>query len=359
MNFVLAWFRRVFSDAQAVSLIIVIVTLVAIVLLLGRMLAPVLAGIVIAYLLEGLVAKLERTGLQRWPAVLIVFFGFMGLVGFALTGPLPLLSEQATQLARQLPDMLLKAQKYLLSLPEQYPRVVSEQQIADAIAMVKREIAGVGQNLLTWSLASVLSVITVIVYLILVPVLVFFFLKDKVPIVRWCRQFLPADTRLAGRVWDDVDRQIGNYVRGKVWEVLVNWVICYLVFAWLGLQYAMLLGFMVGLSVIVPYIGAAVVTVPVALVGLFQWGWGPDFMWLIGAYAILMVLDGNVLVPWLFSEVVDLHPVAIIVAVLTFGGLWGFWGVFFAIPLATVVQAVLKIWPKAVVVAVPGHGGVS
>lgn len=359
MNFVLAWFRRVFSDAQAVSLIIVIATLVAIVLLLGRMLAPVLAGIVIAYLLEGLVGKLERSGSRRWPAVLIVFLGFMGLVVFALTGPLPLLSEQATQLARQLPEMLVRAQQYLLSLPEQYPRFISEQQVADSIAMVKREIAGVGQNLLSWSLASVLSVITVIVYLILVPVLVFFFLKDKEPILGWCRQFLPADSRLAGRVWHDVDRQIGNYVRGKVWEVLVNWVVCYLVFAWLGLQYAMLLGFMVGLSVIVPYIGAAVVTVPVALVGLFQWGWGPDFMWLIGAYAILMVLDGNVLVPWLFSEVVDLHPVAIIVAVLTFGGLWGFWGVFFAIPLATVVQAVLKIWPKAVVVAVPGHGGVS
>ena len=64
------------------------------------------------------------------------------------------------------------------------------------------------------------------------------------------------------------------------------------------------------------------------------------------AYAIIQALDGNVLVPLLFSEALNLHPVAIIVAILVFGGLWGFWGIFFAIPLATVVQAVLKAWPR-------------
>jgi putative permease len=64
------------------------------------------------------------------------------------------------------------------------------------------------------------------------------------------------------------------------------------------------------------------------------------------AYGIIQALDGNVVVPLLFSEAVNLHPVAIIVAVLVFGGLWGFWGVFFAIPLATLVMAVLHAWPS-------------
>jgi len=62
-------------------------------------------------------------------------------------------------------------------------------------------------------------------------------------------------------------------------------------------------------------------------------------------YAFIQFLDGNLLVPLLFSEVVNLHPVAIIVAVVFFGSLWGVWGVFFAIPLATLVQAMLKAWP--------------
>ena len=63
------------------------------------------------------------------------------------------------------------------------------------------------------------------------------------------------------------------------------------------------------------------------------------------AYLVIQALDGNLLVPLLFGEVVSLHPVAIIVAILVFGGLWGFWGVFFAIPLATLVNAILRAWP--------------
>ena len=67
---------------------------------------------------------------------------------------------------------------------------------------------------------------------------------------------------------------------------------------------------------------------------------------MIIAYAVIQALDGNLLVPLLFSEVVNLHPVAIILAILFFGGLWGFWGIFFAIPLATFVKAVLNAWPR-------------
>ena len=114
----------------------------------------------------------------------------------------------------------------------------------------------------------------------------------------------------------------------------------------MGLRYSVLLAVAVGFSVLIPYIGAAVVTVPVAMVALFQWGLTPEFAWLMVAYLVIQALDGNLLVPVLFSEAVNLHPVAIIIAVLVFGGLWGFWGVFFAIPLATLVKAVINAWPK-------------
>jgi putative permease len=107
-----------------------------------------------------------------------------------------------------------------------------------------------------------------------------------------------------------------------------------------------LLAALVGVSVLVPYIGATVVTIPVAIVAFFQFGWTTEFAWVMGIYAVIQALDGNVLVPLLFSEVVNLHPIAIIVAVLFFGGLWGFWGVFFAIPLATLVKAVMDAWPR-------------
>jgi len=347
MNILSDWFKRTFSDRQAVILAVILIVGTGIVIYMGKMLAPVIAGGIIAYLLEGLVFYLQRQGLPRLPAVVLVFLLFSTFVVVLLFGLAPLLYKQLTQLVQQFPAMLSKGQDLLMRLPETYPRIVSEDQIADIIGTMRREIGSLAQNILSWSLSSVVGVITVLVYLILVPLLVFFFLKDKNRILSWFHAFMPSDYSLADQVWREVDLQTGNYVRGKFFEIIIVWAMSFATFAYLGLQFAMLLGLMVGLSVIVPYIGAAVVTFPVAVIALTQWGWGSDFFWLMGAYAIIQALDGNVLVPLLFSEAVDLHPIAIIVAVLVFGGVWGFWGVFFAIPLATLVQAVLKAWPRS------------
>ena len=188
------------------------------------------------------------------------------------------------------------------------------------------------------------------------PLLVYFFLKDKSRIIQWLTNYLPQDRSLAQKIWRDVDRQIGNYVRGKFIEILLVWIVTFITFTVMGLQFAMLLSVLVGLSVLIPFIGAVAMTFPVALIAYFQWGIGPDFTYVLIAYAVIQALDGNVLVPLLFSEAVNLHPVAIIVAVLVFGGLWGFWGVFFAIPLATLVQAILQSWPTSVRDASPVVG---
>ncbi|MDX1654703.1 MAG: AI-2E family transporter, partial [Candidatus Competibacteraceae bacterium] len=336
---------------QGMVLVLLLVVGTLIIVLAGDMLAPVLAGIVIAYLLEGLVQLMQSLRLPRLAAVVVVFILFTVFVLFLLLGLAPLLYRQLTQLVQQFPNMLFKGQDLLLSLPAMYPRFISEQQVLEVLGAIKAEFANLGQYVLSWSLASVVGFITLTVYAVLVPLLVFFFLKDKDRILAWFRDFLPSDHTLTKKVWHEVDVQIGNYVRGKFWEILIVWGVTFVTFAYMELQFAMLLGLMVGLSVIVPYMGAVVVTLPVALVAYFQWGWNTEFLSLMIAYLIIQALDGNVLVPLLFSEVVDLHPIAIIVAILIFGGIWGFWGVFFAIPLATVVQAVLKAWPRRTVVA--------
>ena len=143
-----------------------------------------------------------------------------------------------------------------------------------------------------------------------------------------------------------MNQQIANYVRGKFIEIFVVGGVAYLSFTILGLDFALLLGLAVGLSVVIPYVGAVLVTIPVLLIGFFQWGWGTELFYLSIVYFVIQGLDGNVLVPLLFSEAVKLHPVAIILAVLVFGGLWGFWGIFFAIPLATLVKAISNAWPS-------------
>ena len=265
------------------------------------------------------------------------------LVFFVL---LPLLSKQVTELFRALPEMLGKGQQLLLQLPEQYPDYVSAKQIEELLALARTEVTQMGQRVVSISVASVVGAITFLVYMILLPLMVFFFLKDKDDILRWLAAFLPEERRLLRKVWAELDIKIASYVRGKFIEVLIIWAASFIAFGFMGLDFAMLLSLLVGLSVIIPYVGATIVTIPVALIAFFQWGFTSQFGWLMAIYGLIQFLDGNVLVPLLFSEVVNLHPVAIIVAVVFFGSLWGVWGVFFAIPLATLIQAIIKAWPS-------------
>ena len=241
--------------------------------------------------------------------------------------------------------MINNGQDLLLRLPEQYPEFISEEYIGQLIFTIRQGFNDLGKNVLSISVASIPAIITVLVYLVLVPLMIFFFLKDKVMILSWMGRFLPKERRLVKQVWQEMDTQLGNYVRGKFNEIIIVGGVSYIVFVLLELNYAPLLALIVGLSVLIPYIGATVVTLPIAFVGYFQWGLSSDFAWLMGSYFVIQFLDGNVLVPILFSEAVNLHPVAIIVAILVFGGLWGFWGVFFAIPLATLVKALINVWP--------------
>lgn len=340
------WFRRHFSDPQVIMLAVLLLFGFLVVIYLGDMLAPVLASLVIAYLLEGLIGLMQRRGVPRLIGVWTAFLLFIVVLVFLIFGLVPLLSTQVAQFVQELPRMIATGQGAIMQLPERYPDYINQQQLADLLNSIRAEIATAGQSLLAFSLSSITSVVTLVVYLVLLPLLVFFFLKDKQLILDWVCSYLPKDRRLASSVWEEVNDQLSNYVRGKFWEILVVGMVSYITFEAMGLQYAMLLGALVGLSVIVPYIGAAVVTFPVAIIAFFQWGTGNEFIYLMVAYGIIQALDGNVLVPLLFSEAVNLHPIAIIVAVLVFGGIWGVWGVFFAIPLATLVKAVLTAWPK-------------
>ncbi len=242
--------------------------------------------------------------------------------------------------------MLSHAQDYVRTLPEQYPELINVTLVETIIDNIRQRILTGGEQLVSASLSSLINVVAILIYAILVPLMVFFMLKDKQILMGGLRRFLPRNRTLVNRVWVEMNEQILNYIRGKVIEILIVGVISYVAFAMLGLRYSVLLAVAVGFSVLIPYIGAAAVTVPVAMVALFQWGLTPEFTWLMVVYTVIQVLTGNVLEPILFSEALNLHPVAIIIAVLVFGGLWGFWGVFFAIPLATLVKAVLNAWPK-------------
>ncbi len=340
-----SWYRRYFSDPQAALMVVLLLASLVVVLTMGKMLAPLLAAIILAYLLEGPIMRLERHGIPRAVGMHIAFLAFLAFLFFMVVGLIPILWRQLAQFLQELPRMINNGQDLLLRLPESYPQVLSEEQVWNFINALRSGITDIGTNFLSLSLTTIPVAITILVYLFLVPLMVFFFLKDKHQILAWLSRFLPRDRQMVNEVWQEMDAQMGNYVRGKVYEIIIVGAAAYILFKVLGLAYAPLLAVLVGLSVLIPYIGAASVTVPVALVGYFQWGLGHEFTTLLVSYFVLQFLDGNVLVPILFSEANNLHPNAIIVAILVFGGLWGFWGIFFAIPLATLVKALINAWP--------------
>lgn len=347
LAFVRDFFHRFLPNSQAVALALILGVGSGLIYSLSGLLMPVFASIVLAYLLEGLVEKAERKNIPRLPAVYLVFSGFMACLGFMLFVLMPMVSGQAVQLVQNIPEIVKTAQKEIMRLPVMYPQFISESRIKEIMFAIQQELLRYGQEVISSSAASVLGIVTAIVYLFLVPLMVFFFLKDKKLLLGWFVQFLPKDRHLTIRVWQEVDEQIGNYVRGKFVEVFILWFVSYVTYSTMGLNYAMLLAVFMGLSVVIPYVGATLVTFPVLAVAYIQWGVTSDeFMYIVIAYSVIQAIDGVVLVPLLFSEAVNLHPIAIIVAILFFGGLWGFWGVFFAIPLATLVKAVLTAWPR-------------
>ena len=339
---------RYFHDEESIILVFLLTIALVALLLFGSMLAPLIVALIIAYLMQGLVALLLKYGFTErlaFIAVYVLFFGvFITMLGFLL----PQVWNQLRRMMDELPNLLSQGKALLLNLPEQYPSLFSEEQINSFMDGLGGEVGSFGQAILEYSLASLPSVVAWVIFLVLVPILVFFMMKDKHQLLDWVGNLLPRNRPLMSTIWREMDQQIANYVRGKFVEIIIVGSVAYLVFVVLGLNYALLLSVITGLSVMVPYIGAAAVNIPVAAIAYVQWGLGGEFWTVIVAYNILQILDGNVLVPIIFSEAVNLHPVAIIFAILFFGGIWGLAGVFFAIPLATLIQAIINAWPSRV-----------
>lgn len=345
IHFSKKWSKRYFSNPQAVFLGLLLLVCLVLVVFMGHILAPVIASVIIAYLLQGVANYLIKWRIPRIWAVSIVYVGFVGIFLLAVLIAWPIIWQQLLKLYNEMPNMILSARQFINVLPEKLPQFITKETVDSWVESFNIQLQQTGKTLFTVTLTQIPTLIALVVYVVLVPMMTFFFLKDNRMIRYWFMRFLPSDRKILYQLWQEVNQQIGNYIRGKGLEVLIIGVCAYLIFHSFNLQYAFLLSFLVGLSVLIPYIGAVLVTFPVVAVAFIQWGLSSDFFYLVSLYFVLQVLDGMVLVPVLFSEVNNLHPVAIIVAVLIFGAWWGFWGVFFAIPLATFVKALLEIWP--------------
>ena len=339
------WINRYFSNEEAIFLVIFLTAALLILIFFGAVLAPILTGLGFAFLLKGVVARLVAWRVPRLVAVGLVELLFLGMLTALVIVILPLVSQQLGDLVNALPGFLEQLRDMASGLPQRYPEFFSETTVSSWMGALSQQVTGFGADLVQGVLSQFSNVVGLMIFLILAPVALFFFLKDSDRMLAAFAAVLPRERRLLNEVGREMSLQIANYLRGKLIEIVIVGGVTYITFWILGVNYAALFGLLVGVSVLIPFVGAIVVTIPVAVVGFLQFGWSVDFLVLMVAYLIIQGVDGNVLVPLLFSEAVDLHPVAIIAAVLVFGALWGFWGVVFAIPLATLLKAVIHVWP--------------
>ncbi|NVK75570.1 AI-2E family transporter [Marinomonas sp. CT5] len=338
--------KRYFSNEEVVVFLLLLIATMCVLAFWGGILAPILIAIVLAFLLQGLVDRLQRFGLGHVTSVFIVFFSFLSACGVFIGVMVPIIWRQAVKLVQDAPRMFVVIRDEVQQFAEGHSELVSQAAIDEITNSLANESTNLGQWLVSFSLSSIPSLFSVVIYLVLVPLVIFFLLKDQDKILGYLTSWLPKERKMMRNIAHEMNDQIANYIRGKFIEMIVVGVVTYIVFLIFGLKYAELLALLVGLSVLIPYIGAAAVTIPVVLVAFYQYGTQNEFIYVVVAYLIVQALDGNVLVPLLFSEAVNLHPLAIIVAVLFFGGIWGFWGIFFAIPLATLVKAIINAWPS-------------
>lgn len=335
---------KYFHTEDQISLSILLVFIGIIVIFFGSILTPLFISALVAYLLNSVVTATERRGFSRPIGLTISITLFFGLY-LSLFLIFPLLSRQIIGLVNELPRIVENLEDILVNFFNDYPEFFTSEQIENLSVTVTSSLPNILEQTLLQLNAGFSAAMSALVYLVLIPFLVFFFLKDKKQMLEYVAYFLPSDKSSASKIWIELDSQLFKYLRGKALELIIVGIVTTTAFSILGANYSLLLGILVGLSVLIPLFGAIFVTIPVAIVGYFQWGLDMNYLIFLATYLIIQALDGNVLFPLLIGREVNLHPVLIVLAILIFGGIWGFWGVLLAVPLATAIRAVIKSWP--------------
>ena len=340
--------KRVFTNEETIVFSIAILLFFIVISFFGSVLAPFIISIIVAYLLVGLQKKIQSFNVNQNIALVITFSIFIITGAALLVWLVPLLYIQLQDFVLDVPNLFNNFLDFISGLPTKFPDLVSSDQIAIFFQAVSEEISVIAQNIVKSSISGIQSTITILLYIILFPILVFFFLFDRKNIIEGFLKIIPGKRQMLTDIWKEMDIQLSNYVRGKTIEIFIVGLAAAIIFSSLGLKYSALLSVLVGFSVIIPYVGAFLVTIPIVIIGLLQFGLDTQFYILISLYLLLQALDGNLLVPLIFSETVKLHPVVIILAVFVFGSIFGFWGVFFSIPIATFIKAVWNAWPSKI-----------
>ncbi|AIL60508.1 AI-2E family transporter [Pseudomonas alkylphenolica] len=315
---------------------------------LHPILPPFLVGILLAYLADPLVDRLERAGLSRTWGVVLVFTLFTLLLTLLLLVLVPMLAKQLVRLYELAPQMLDWLQHDAL------PWLQTRLGLAEGFwkfDKIKAAISGhMGQTtdivgvILSQATASGLALLGWLANLVLIPVVSFYLLRDWDLMMAKIRGLLPRQREervvaLAG----ECHEVLGAFVRGQLMVMVALGVIYASGLMLVGLELGLLIGLLAGLAAIVPYMGFIIGIGAAMIAGLFQFGGDPYPLLAIAAvFMIGQALEGMVLTPLLVGDRIGLHPVAVIFAILAGGELFGFTGVLLALPVAAVIMVLLR-----------------
>ncbi len=314
--------------------------------LLSPILAPFLFAATLAYICNPLVDGLARRKVPRTLGVVLVLLLLLAAFVVLLLVMLPLLVKQVRAIAEQMPVYVDWVRSALGPLIERHLGVQVD------VALIKNwllehveEVRALALKLLPSIKTGGLALLAFVVNLVLVPVVLFYFLRDWNKMVRSVDEIIPRrwhDT--ATTILREIDEVLGQFLRGQLMVMLLMGVF-YTVGLWLaGLDFALSVGMIAGLVTFVPYLGVVIGLTLATLTGLLQFSEITPLVWVWAVFAAGNLLEGYVLVPRLVGERIGLHPVAVIFALLAFGQLFGFFGVLLALP----ASAALLVWLRHV-----------
>ena len=336
-----------FSESQKWFIFALTVLAGWLIYLLAPVLTPFLISMLLAYLGDPLVDRLEAGRLNRTVAVVVVF-ALMLLVGVAFFLVLaPALERQASLLLGKIPQAIDWVQQSLLP---RFSALYGEQGHAIDVAAIEKtlmgnwqEIGSVASQVLLHISRSGQRFLAWVAYLLLIPVVTFYLLRDWDILVAHVHDLLPRKTApTVAKLAREIDAVLAEFLRGQI-TVMAALATIYTCGLWLvGLEFAFVVGMVAGVVSFVPYLGVIVGIIMAGFAAVIQFH---DLIHVVGVAAVFGIgqaMEGMVLSPILVGDRIGLHPVAVIFAVLAGGQLFGFFGVLLALPVAAAIVVLLR-----------------
>lgn len=334
------------TNAQKMSLVFGAALFAVLAYALEPVLTPFLIAALLAYLGDPLVNHLTRLKLPRVLAVTLVFIVIMLLVLALLLFLMPLLIRQFEVFMMRLPEFLVWLQEFVLPWLRQHLglELTLDPQTLKAILTEHWQQAG-NVVVSTWKTLSQsgAAIVGWFAQLLLIPVVTFYLLCDWHAVVRGMRKLLPrrAEPTIM-KLWRECDEVIGAFLRGQFLVMLALGVIYWIGFSIVGLDLALLLGIVIGLLAIVPYLGLVVGLIVASITALVQFHDTMHLVYILIVFGVAQLLENFVLTPWFVGDRIGLHPVAVIFAILAGGHLFGFTGILLALPVAAVLMVLVR-----------------